>query len=108
MSPGGCDSPRCGGAKAAREGLAIAAGIIRTIRGNLFCRSELHPKASEEQTTRKPVFIKDDKKLPASQADGQSHKPAKHIEETARLASSIEATKERCDELKIKCGAYIS
>jgi hypothetical protein len=48
------------------------------------------------------VFIKDDKKLPASQADGQSHKPAKHIEETARLASSIEATKERCDELKIK------
>ena len=44
--------------------------------------------------TRKPVVIKDDKKLLAPKADGQSHKPAKHIAETARLASSIETTKD--------------
>jgi hypothetical protein len=28
-----------------------------------------------------------------TQADDQSHKPAKHIEETARLASSVETAK---------------
>jgi hypothetical protein len=38
--------------------------------------------------------LEDDKKLLAPKADGQSHKPAKHIEETARLASSIETTKD--------------
>jgi hypothetical protein len=27
-------------------------------------------------------------------ADDQSHRPAKHIEETARLASSVETTKD--------------
>jgi hypothetical protein len=29
-----------------------------------------------------------------TQAEDQSHKPAKHIEETARLASSVEAVKD--------------
>jgi hypothetical protein len=32
----------------------------------------------------------DDKKPPKPKAEDQSHKPAKHIEETARLASSVE------------------
>jgi hypothetical protein len=41
---------------------------------------------------RKP--IKDDKKPPAPKAKDQSHKPAKHIEETARLASSVETAKD--------------
>jgi hypothetical protein len=59
---------------------------------NLLSRSELPPKASEEQMARKP--IKDDKKPPAPKAKDQSHKPAKHIEETARLASSVETAKD--------------
>jgi hypothetical protein len=29
-----------------------------------------------------------------TQAEGQSHQPAKHIEETARLASSVEPNKD--------------
>jgi hypothetical protein len=36
----------------------------------------------------------DDKKPLASKAQGQSHKPAKHIEETARSASSVETAKD--------------
>jgi hypothetical protein len=35
-----------------------------------------------------------DKKPLKPKADNQSHKPAKHIEETARLASSVETTKD--------------
>ena len=53
---------------------------------NLLSPSELHPKAaSEEQMTQQ-----DDKKPLAPKAQDESHKPAKHIEETARLASSVE------------------
>jgi hypothetical protein len=44
--------------------------------------------------TRQPVSIKDDKKPLAPKAEDQSHKPAKHIEETARLASSVETAKD--------------
>jgi hypothetical protein len=36
----------------------------------------------------------DSKKPPTPKADDQSHKPAKHIEETARLASSVETAKD--------------
>jgi hypothetical protein len=36
----------------------------------------------------------DNKKAPKPKADDQSHKPAKHIEETARLASSVETAKD--------------
>ena len=61
---------------------------------NLLFQSELHPKASEEKMTRQPASIKDDKKPPAPKAEDQSHKPAKHIEETARLASSVETAKD--------------
>jgi hypothetical protein len=56
---------------------------------NLSSRAELHPKASEEQMTQQ-----DDKKPPARTAQDQSHKPAKHIEETARLASAVETAKD--------------
>jgi hypothetical protein len=70
--------------------------------GNLFCRSELHPKALEKQMPRHPVMIEDNKKPlkskpkfdSKSKADDQSHKPARHIEETARLASSVETAKD--------------
>jgi hypothetical protein len=58
---------------------------VRQLAANLLSRSELHPKASEEQMTQ-PV----DKKPFAPKAQDQSHKPAKHVEETARLASSVE------------------
>jgi hypothetical protein len=44
--------------------------------------------------TRQPVAIKDDKRPLAPRAEDQSHKPAKHIEETARLASSVETVKD--------------
>jgi hypothetical protein len=36
----------------------------------------------------------DDKKPLKPEADEQSHKPARHIEETARLASSVEPVKD--------------
>jgi hypothetical protein len=44
--------------------------------------------------TRQSSIIKDDKKPLAPKAEDQSHKPAKHIEETARLASSVETVKD--------------
>jgi hypothetical protein len=36
----------------------------------------------------------EDKKPPKPGDDGQSHKPARHIEETARLAGSVETAKD--------------
>ena len=36
----------------------------------------------------------DDKKPLAPKAQDQSHKPARHIEETARLASSVETARD--------------
>ncbi|WP_291573196.1 hypothetical protein [Bradyrhizobium sp.] len=36
----------------------------------------------------------DNKKPPKPKAVDQSHKPAEHIEETARLASSVETAKD--------------
>jgi hypothetical protein len=44
--------------------------------------------------TRHSMFVEDDKKPVKPKADDQSHQPAKHIEETARLASSIETAKD--------------
>jgi hypothetical protein len=64
---------------------------------NLLSRSELHPKATEEQEeqmTWHPIFVEDNKKRLKPEADDQSHEPAKHIEETARLASSVETAKD--------------
>ena len=43
----------------------------------------------EEQMTRHPIFEENKKPL-KPEADDQSHEPAKHIEETARSASSVE------------------
>jgi hypothetical protein len=54
----------------------------------------VHPKAMEEQMTRQPAYVEDDKKPLKPKADDQSHEPAKHIEETARLASSVETAKD--------------
>jgi hypothetical protein len=47
-----------------------------------------------EQTKmfRKPIKVHKDSK--STQANDQLHKPAKHIEETARLASSVEPNKD--------------
>jgi len=42
--------------------------------------------------TRQLIYVEDDEKQP--KADDQSHEPAKHIEETARLASSVETAKD--------------
>jgi len=56
---------------------------------NLLSRSQLHPKAAEEQMTQQ-----DDKKPLAPEAQDQPHKPAKHIEEAARFASSVETAKD--------------
>jgi hypothetical protein len=44
--------------------------------------------------TRHSVFVEDNKKPVKPKADGQSHQPAKHIEETARLANSVETAKD--------------
>jgi hypothetical protein len=48
----------------------------------------------EEQMTRHPISVEENKKPLKPQADDQSHVPAKHIEETARLASSVETAKD--------------
>jgi hypothetical protein len=47
----------------------------------------------EEQMARRPIFVEENKKPLKPEADDQSHIPAKHIEETARLASSVETAK---------------
>jgi hypothetical protein len=44
--------------------------------------------------TRRPAYVEDDKKPLRPKADDQSHEPAKHIEETARLSSSVETAKD--------------
>jgi hypothetical protein len=44
--------------------------------------------------TRQPIFVEGNKKPPKPKADDQSHEPAKHIEETARLSSSVETAKD--------------
>jgi hypothetical protein len=44
--------------------------------------------------TRHSAFDEDNKKPFKSKADDQSHQPAKHIEEIARLASSVETAKD--------------
>ena len=56
----------------------------------------------EEQMTQnqKPIKSKtgetktDETKTDHNKTDNQSHQPAKHIEETARLASSVETAKD--------------
>jgi hypothetical protein len=48
---------------------------------------EMHPNAMEEQMT-------ENKKPLKPEADDQSHLPAKHVEQTARLASSVETAKD--------------
>jgi hypothetical protein len=42
--------------------------------------------------SRKPIRVHKDSN--STQANDQLHKPSKHIEETARLASSVEPNKE--------------
>jgi hypothetical protein len=44
--------------------------------------------------TRHSIFVEDSKKSLKPKAEDQSHQPAKHIEETARLASSVETAKD--------------
>jgi hypothetical protein len=44
--------------------------------------------------TRQAVLVEDNKKPLKPKADGQSHEPAKHIEEIARLSSSVETAKD--------------
>ena len=44
--------------------------------------------------TRHPIFVEENKKPLKPEADDQSHKPAEHIEEAARLASSVETAKD--------------
>jgi hypothetical protein len=54
----------------------------------------------EEQMARRPIFVEENKKPlkpeaddQSHEADDQTHKPAKRIEETARLASSVETAR---------------
>jgi len=44
--------------------------------------------------TPQSIFVEDNKNPLKPEADDQSHEPAKHIEETARLASSVETAKD--------------
>jgi hypothetical protein len=47
----------------------------------------------EEQMTRQPVYVEENKKPLKPEVDDQSHVAADHIEETARSASSVETAK---------------
>ncbi|WP_291556137.1 hypothetical protein [Bradyrhizobium sp.] len=42
---------------------------------------------------QRPIFVEENNKSLKPEAGDQSHKPAKRIEETARLASSVETAK---------------
>ena len=44
--------------------------------------------------TRHPIFVEENKKPLKPKVDDQSHEPAKHIEEIARLAGSVETAKD--------------
>ena len=44
--------------------------------------------------TRQSLYVDDDKKPLKPRADDHSHEAAKHIVETARLASSVETAKD--------------
>ena len=44
--------------------------------------------------TRHSIFVEDNKKPVKPKADDQSHQRARHIEEAARLASSVETAKD--------------
>jgi hypothetical protein len=48
----------------------------------------------EEQVTQHPISAEESRKPLKPGVDDQSHVPAKHIEETARLASSVETAKD--------------
>jgi hypothetical protein len=48
----------------------------------------------KEQMTRHPIFVEENRKRHKPEADDRSHKPAKHIEEIARLANSVETAKD--------------
>jgi hypothetical protein len=50
--------------------------------------------------TRHPIFVEDNKK--PLKPDDQSHEPAKHIEEIARLAGSIETAKDPSEVRRTK------
>ena len=50
-------------------------------------------KLRRRKMTRRPI-LEANKKPIKQEADDQSHKPAEHIEEVARLASSVETAKD--------------
>jgi hypothetical protein len=58
---------------------------VGTVKGQGESKMPRKPTVEEELKGSKPKL---------TQAKGQSHKPAKHIEETARLASSVETAKD--------------
>ena len=65
-------------------------GAVEVIGEN--CSSD--PKNHEDQMIRQPVFSENNEKSLEPKADDQSHEPAKHIEEIARLSSSRETAKD--------------
>jgi hypothetical protein len=58
---------------------------VGTVKDQGEIKMPRKPTVEEELKGSKPKLI---------QANDQSHKPAKHIEETARLASSVETAKD--------------
>jgi len=58
---------------------------VRTVKGHGEVKMSRRPTVKEGLESSKPKL---------TQAEDQSHKPAKHIEETARLASSVETAKD--------------
>jgi hypothetical protein len=78
--------------EARRQGLTLedAKSAVGDISAKVGRVADAAGKGIFERMTREPIK---DEKLPAPKARDQSHKPAKHIEEAARLASSVETAK---------------
>jgi hypothetical protein len=78
--------------EARRQGLTVedAESAVGNISAKVGRVADAAGKGISERMTREPIK---DEKLPAPKARDQSHKPAKHIEEAARLASSVETAK---------------
>jgi len=56
--------------------------------------------------TRQPVYIEENKRPFKPMAYDQLHEPTKHIEETARLANSVETAKDPSKVRRTKDQAY--
>jgi hypothetical protein len=71
---------------------------------NQLSRSELHPKAMEEQMTRQPISVDDNKKPLKPKAEDQSHNPPSILKKSRDCRVQSKQTKilTRSDALRTR------